>query len=415
MAKKKTSKKKASSVGGNDKSGVAARRVALTALLRIEKDGAYSNLVLPEILDRSDLSSEDKRFVTEMVYGTTRMRRACDFLVDRYLLGEADHQVRSALRLGAYQLYFMRTPAHAAVDATVSAVKGRGGSLVNAVLRKVAAENDVVLPSLGVELSYPDWIVDLLISDLGKDDAHASLRAMNEPASTSIRDDGYVQDPASQQVVEIVDAQPGELIVDLCAAPGGKATGLAASGAFVVASDLRKNRSRLIARNVAKLDSDVQPLNADGTKPPFRRACVDKVLIDAPCSGLGSLRRRADARWRIDEQAPKRLAALQTDLVLAGLELLRPGGVLTYSVCTLASVEGAGVLRQVMANHPGLEIVTSVPESWQITEGVGRLLPAETDGMMLWQVRVRPDVTAPLPLEATQPETYEITNCWTGS
>ncbi len=413
MAKKKTSKKKASSVGGNDKSGVAARRVALTALLRIEKDGAYSNLVLPEILDRSDLSSEDKRFVTEMVYGTTRMRRACDFLVDRYLLGEADHQVRSALRLGAYQLYFMRTPAHAAVDATVSAVKGRGGSLVNAVLRKVAAENNVVLPSLGVELSYPDWIVDLLISDLGKDDAHASLRAMNEPASTSIRDDGYVQDPASQQVVEIVDAQPGELIVDLCAAPGGKATGLAASGAFVVASDLRKNRSRLIARNVAKLDSDVQPLNADGTKPPFRRACVDKVLIDAPCSGLGSLRRRADARWRIDEQAPKRLAALQTDLVLAGLELLRPGGVLTYSVCTLASVEGAGVLQQVMANHPGLEIVTSVPESWQVTEGVGRLLPAETDGMMLWQVRVRPDVTAPLPLEATQPETYEIINCWT--
>ncbi len=413
MAKKKTSKKKASSVGGNDKSGVAARRVALTALLRIEKDGAYSNLVLPEILDRSDLSSEDKRFVTEMVYGTTRMRRACDFLVDRYLLGEADHQVRSALRLGAYQLYFMRTPAHAAVDATVSAVKGRGGSLVNAVLRKVAAENNVVLPSLGVELSYPDWIVDLLISDLGKDDAHASLRAMNEPASTSIRDDGYVQDPASQQVVEIVDARPGELIVDLCAAPGGKATGLAASGAFVVASDLRKNRSRLIARNVAKLDSDVQPLNADGTKPPFRRACVDKVLIDAPCSGLGSLRRRADARWRIDEQAPKRLAALQTDLVLAGLELLRPGGVLTYSVCTLALVEGAGVLRQVMANHTGLEIVTSVPESWQVTEGVGRLLPAETDGMMLWQVRVRPDVTAPLPLEATQPETYEIIKCWT--
>ncbi len=305
----------------------------------------------------------------------------------------------------------MRTPAHAAVDATVGAVKGRGGSLVNAVLRKVAVEEAITFPSLGVELSYPDWVVDRLVSDLGEADALASLRAMNEAASTSVRDDGYVQDPASQQVVDIVDAKAGERIIDLCAAPGGKATGMATSGAFVVASDLRKNRSRLIARNIAKLGSDVQPVAADGTKPPFMPASVDKVLIDAPCSGLGSLRRRADARWRVDSGAPKRLATLQTDLVLAGLELLKPGGVLTYSVCTLAAVEGLGVLQQVCAQRPELEVVTSVPESWQLANGVGLLLPAEADGMMLWQVKVQSSLD-PL-LSGATPETYEIINCWT--
>lgn len=358
-------------------------------MIRIDQGAAYANLVLPELLGRSNLIVEDRHFVTELVYGSTRMRRACDHLVDRFLLDEVDPEVRAALRLGAYQLAFLGTPAHAALDATVDAVKGRGRSVVNAVLRRVA-KAPVEYPDRGTELSYPDWIIERLESDLGAEPALAALQAMNERATTSVRDDGYVQDPASQLVVDAVDARPGDLVLDLCAAPGGKATGLVAAGATVVAADLRPKRVGLIARNVAKLDVEVLPVVADGAKPPFRTGSADRVLIDAPCSGLGSLRRRADARWRIDPDAPQRLADLQVGLVTAGFELLKPGGELTYSVCTLTEAEGAGVLRRVLDTvGADAEVLAPPGGPWSDDGAVATLLPAETDGMLLFRLARR--------------------------
>ncbi|MDA3041241.1 MAG: methyltransferase domain-containing protein [Actinomycetota bacterium] len=388
--------------------GVAARRLAIQALTRVSDEGAYANLVLPALLERSTLESRDRGLVTELVYGTTRMQRACDFLVDRFVLDEVQPTVRSALRVGAYQLHFMRTPPHAAVAATVGAVAGRGRSVVNAVLRRVA-NSDVVWPDDATRLSYPDWIVSALGEALGRPAALAALETMNRPADVHTRDDGYVQDPASQLVVDAVDAREGDLVLDLCAAPGGKATGLASLGARVVAADLRPNRARLIARNATSTGTRVPVVIADGTSAPFAPRTFDRILIDAPCSGLGSLRRRPDARWRIDAAAPRRLADLQVALVQSAYELLAPGGVLVYSVCTLTDAETIGVLDRVRSTTT-LELLDPPGSPWTPIGSVGcaasvaRLLPggaepeaclpddpvereSSHDGMALWRAR----------------------------
>ncbi len=361
--------------------GSASRRLAIEAIVRINRDGAYANLVLPEMLERSTLGAADRRFVTELVYGSTRMRRACRYLADRFLVGPVDDEVAAALQIGAYQLAFLGTPAHAAVAATVGAVRGRGRSVVNAVLRKVA-DAPVSYPDRATELSYPDWLVDRMTDFLGPDVTDAALRAMNRPAVTNVRDDGYVQDIASQRVVELVGAGPGQIVVDVCAAPGGKATGLAASGAFVVAADRRLSRTRLVAANAGRLGSAVGIVVADGRMPAVRPGSADKVLVDAPCSGFGSLRRRADARWRIEPEAPERLADLQVELVLAALDLVRPGGEVVYSVCTLDQVEGPGVIDQVLRTRPDVSLGDRPGAPWIGKGSVAVLLPDEHDGMM---------------------------------
>ncbi len=328
---------------------MTARRLALDVLVRIETEGAYANLATNAALDRADhLDDRDRRFVTELVYGTTRMRRACDHLVDRHRRGGVEDRVAAALRLGAYQLAFADVPPHAAVAETVAAVPKRARGLVNAVLRRVA--DDVAAgidwPDAGTELSCPDWIVAELGRRLGPDAALAAVRAMNDPATTHVRDDGYVQDPASQAVVDRVAtvAPPASPVLDLCAGPGGKATGLAAAGLTVVGADVTQARSRLVARNATRTGHAVPAVCADGTAPPFGPATFGTVLVDAPCSGLGVLRRRPDARWRIDAGAPERLAVLQRRLLGAAADLVRPGGVLAYSVCTLTDAEIDGVV-----------------------------------------------------------------------
>ena len=364
-------------------SGSPARRVAIQAMVRIEQDNAYANLVLGPLLERSSLDERDRAFVSELVYGTTRMKRACDYLVDRFVLSEVEPQVRAALRIGAYQLHFLDMPHHGAVGATVGAVKGPGRGLVNAVLRKVATTPVVDWPSDGVRLSYPDWLVKMLRADLGDDLADRSLAAMNERAVSHVRDDGYVQDLASQEVVRLCAAQPGDRVLDVCAAPGGKATGLALLGADVVACDVRPSRATLMASNIERLEAEVPVVVADGLAPPFAAASFDRVLVDAPCSGLGSLRRRADARWRLEPKAPQRLADLQLALLLAAKALVRPGGTLVYSVCTLTAVETTGVVERLLAAAPDLVPLAVPGEPW-ITKGpVGFLAPDVSDGMAI--------------------------------
>jgi 16S rRNA (cytosine967-C5)-methyltransferase len=289
--------------------------------------------------------------------------------------------------------------------------------VVNAVLRKLAKEAESGTfpewPNEATRLSYPTWIVKKLEQDLGVDPAGVALESMNQAASVTRRDDGYVQDLASQMVCQAVQEAvvqdavtaggirgatgegklAGMVVVDLCAAPGGKATALAAMGATVIAGDLRLHRSSLIRANAERLGSNVHAFVGDGLQPPLRPGLVDHVLIDAPCSGLGSLRRRADARWRVDSAAPIRLGQLQTDLVESGLDLLKPGGILTYSVCTLTNEEGPAVLDAVLAKHPEVELLPTmsdpeqVPQPWVVSNQVAYLLPTETDGMMLWQLK----------------------------
>jgi 16S rRNA (cytosine967-C5)-methyltransferase len=365
-----------------------ARRVAVDALVRIDQDGAYANLVLPKLLERSKLSERDRAFATQLVYGTVRARRACDWFVDRFALGDLDPQVRAALRLGTFQLRVLGTPAHAAVSATVDTVPRRARGLVNAVLRKVA-EADDAWPSEAVRLSYPDWVLDRLTADLGANDASGALEAMNGAAAAVERPDGYTQDQASQWVAHAVGAQAGELVLDLCAAPGGKATALAQVGATVVAADRRASRVGLIVGNRGRVHLDasqVPALVADGLHPPFAPASFDRVLVDAPCSGLGSLRRRPDARWRLDAEAPERLADLQRGLLESAAALVRPGGTLVYSVCTLTEVETTGVATAFAAHHPTWSPVEVPGSPWRPWGTGALLLPqaAGTDGMALF-------------------------------
>lgn len=372
-------------VSANDSS----RAVALRCLQRIDHDGAYANLVVSGELDRSRLAERDRRFVTELVYGTTRMRRACDALVERFVAAEPAPEVRTLLRLGAYQLHFAGVAAHAAVGETVELAPKRVRGFVNAVLRRVA-NTPMQWPNDATRLSYPDWIVDRLVAELGQDDALATLAMMNEPAEVTEREDGYVQDLGSQWVAAAVPGREGDLVVDVCAAPGGKATAIAATGATVIAADLQPHRVRLIADNLVSVAAtNAIPLIADATRSPLRAGCADHVLIDAPCTGLGTLRRRADARWRVQTKDVTELATLQRRILVESAGLVRPGGTLTYSVCTLLAAESI--------DHPvpeGFDVISEPPAAgrWRAYGHGWRVLPhdAGTDGMILLRYRRRP-------------------------
>ena len=374
-------------------SGDDARRLALEVLGRIERDGAYANLALRAALDRCDLDRRDRAFVTDLVYGTTRMRRACDHLIDRFLHDDIQPEVRTVLRLGAYQLHWAGVPPHAAVSATVAVAPRRVQGLCNAVLRRVA-DYQPTWPGPAVELSVPDWLIDRLVADLGLDDALAALAAMNRPAPAVVRDDGYYQDRASQLVADLTGEGlvPGGRVLDLCAAPGGKATALAAAGASVVAADLRPARLGLVAQNADRLGHAVALVAADGRIPPFRPGSFDRVLVDAPCSGLGVLRRRADARWRGDEADVADLALLQADLLAGAAALVRPGGQLIYSVCTVTEAETAGVDRRFRGAEPRAE-PEPVGGPWRPHGDHGSgglLLPQDLDseGMAVFRYRM---------------------------
>ncbi len=381
-----------------------ARGVAISALIAAE-EGERANLVLPRMLSASGLDERDRGFATELAYGTLRMCRSCDWLVGRFAKGELEPAVRAAARAGAYQLAFMRVPAYAAVSATVAECPARARPLLNAVLRRVAdlvARGPIRWPGPGTKLSYPDWVLARLGEDLGAGRALAALEQMNQAASPSTRPDGYIQDAGSQAVGEYVAGllagQAGP-VLDLCAAPGGKTTFLAHGSAFVVGADVAPARARLVAGNVERLQlPNVAVVVADGTQAPFRAGSFAGALVDAPCSGLGVLRRRPDARWRARPEDVGRLARLQRRLLSAAAPLVAPGGVLVYSVCTLTRKETADI-DQWLAGPPGGDADADGPGAlrpvgeWEAApppgppwEPLGRgalLLPqaAGTDGM----------------------------------
>jgi 16S rRNA (cytosine967-C5)-methyltransferase len=426
-----------------------SREVALAALLRVE-DGAYSNVLLPVLLRDSDLDERDRAFTTDLVYGTLRRQRALDHILgltsDRPV-EELDAPTRAALRLGAYQLV-RDVPAHAAVGETVAVAPPRSRGYVNAVLRAVAGigppwpwpEGDRVA-ELAVRLSYPDWIVDELVNQYGVEDARASLEVANAPPPVALRvnraratvDDvaaelhadgadvtpgvlaggallargigdparlasvaegrATPQDEASQAAVGILDPQPGETGVDVAAAPGGKATAIGervGERGRVVACDVHPGRTRLVASARDRLGLDqVLPVVADGRAPPVRAAKADRVLVDAPCSGLGVMRRRAELRWRIRPEDVSRLVELQRDLLRAAARVVKPGGVVVYSVCTLTAAETTGVDAWAARELPDLVADPPPGAPWRRSGRGALLLPhdAGTDGMYVLRAR----------------------------
>lgn len=414
------------------------RGVALGALLRVE-EGAYSHLALPEVLRRTDFSARDRAFVTELVYGTLREQRSLDRALRRHCrrpLDELDPDVRAALRLGAYQLVHGVSP-HAAVGETVSLVGEKVRGVVNAVLRSFQ-DGGIPDPTEAryVRGSYPRWIVEDLDAAYGETDATAALSAMNTPPFVTLRVNpmrattgsiaaelaaagatvtpgellpdalivrgtgdlasspvitsgrASVQDQASQAVAQLVTVAAGHRVLDVAAAPGGKAAAIAeASGgaALVVAGDLHDGRVRTMQRGAERLGLRLHGFVADGRHLPFAAASFDRVLLDAPCSGLGVLRRRPDARLRVTRELVAEVAELQRALLVEAARVVAVGGRLVYSVCTLTRTETVGVDAFAASELPGFEARAELAAPWRAAGRGAVLLPhaAGTDGMFV--------------------------------
>ena len=456
--------------------GVAARTLAIEALVRVEA-GGYSNLVLPGLLRASGLDSRDRALVTDLVYGTLRQQGQADHLLamaSHRPLPQLDAPLRAALRLGAYQLV-TGVAAHAAVSTTVDALSGwsspasvrRAAPYANAVLRRVAALGpDWPWPAgddadaLAVRTSHPRWIVEVFRRDLGAE-AEAVLSSANTPPAVTLRPNplrttsealaaeltgadpageagagdtpeirvepgrlvpgsllvtgagdlarlpaivegrATPQDQASQAVAAAVGARPGERILDMAAAPGGKATAMAEAmgdDGVVLGVDVNPGRSALVLAAARRLGlAAVQVLAADGRHLPLRAetggdaaaapgpARFDRVLLDAPCSGLGVLRRRPEARWRLDPAEIDRLAALQRELLAASVIRVRPGGLLAYCVCTLTREETLDIDSWLADAYPSLVARPAPGPPWRPHGRGALLLPSDagTDGMFL--------------------------------
>lgn len=401
-----------------------ARDVARAVLRRVEQGEAYASLALAGELARARLSPADSAFATEIVYGVLRHRTRLDRALASYAprgLKMLAAPVRVALRVGAYQILFLRVPAHAAVDDAVEAVKRTAGEraagFANAVLRKLAAQGEPPPPPrsdvyayLEAHESMPRWITERLRRALGDEEAIACAAAMNTPAPVGLRvsldrvgrDDVLarlgaerpaativpspylpegillhgggapetlavfqeglvtVQDIAAQLVSRLCGAAPGERILDACAGVGGKSTHLAqlaildGGPARIDAADLSRRKLDLAEDAVRRLRlSGIRTVEADLTAPPDALVGpYDRILLDAPCSGLGVLRRHPEGKWRRRNADVLRLAALQARLLDALAPRVREGGILVYSVCTFTDEEGPEQVARFLQRHP---------------------------------------------------------------
>ena len=397
-----------------------ARLVAFEVLKAVRVDDAYTNLALPALLRRHDLTGRDAAFATELASGTLRWRGLYDAVlaacIDRPL-AKVEAKVLDALRLGTHQLLGMRVPAHAAISTTVDLVRDRvsagAAGFANAVLRRVSARDlDGWRAEVGGDLataySHPAWVVEELRRALGRDDELPALLAANNhpPRVTLVARPGRstreelpgeptplspygvllaggdpgqvpavaegragVQDEGSQLVAVATAAAPldGADVrwLDLCAGPGGKAALLAAlagqRGAALVASERQPHRAGLVARALAGSPGVAGVVTADGTAAPYRPASFDRVLVDAPCTGLGALRRRPEARWRRRPDDVPGLVALQERLVSAALDLVRPGGVVLYATCSPVLAETGEVVTAVLAARDDVTLEDAAP------------------------------------------------------
>ena len=351
----------------------ASRRVAHKVLVRVFEEGAYADRAFAG--EAGELDERDRAFAQRLAYGATQRVRTLDHALTE--IGgrppaELDVPVRAALRLGAYELAFMDgVPPRATVSEAVELVRASGArratGLVNAVLRKTVGLGALIdgLPETtphdaGLKHSYPDWIAETWWREWGPDEALALMRAQNEPPETAVRVIGtgearvvdridpeelaqgkvWPQSRASQLAGAAVGVRAGERVLDLCAAPGGKTTQLAEGAAEVVAVEVHPGRARELEENVRRLGFDnVRVVHADARELPEELAGFDRVLVDAPCSGLGVLAGRPDLRWRA-----KPLPDLQRELLAVAAERVKPDGTITYSVCTMAKGENEDVV-----------------------------------------------------------------------
>ncbi len=324
-----------------------ARALAFDILLKVEAGGYASDLLVAR---SGGLDSRDAGLASEIVFGTLRYRGQLDFLIEWYSgrKQKLDAEVRAALRMGIYQLrYLERVPAHAAVADSVELVKQArkrsAAGLVNAVLRKVTRD-PVEWPSREVELSCPEWLLARWEAQYGRDSAEGIARAaLHEPEKyVRVGPAGTrIQDIGSQSIVPLLRLQPGQRFLDLCAAPGNKTAQALEYGVRAIACDLHLHR-------LAQLKSlGVDLVVLDGTRPLPFAGRFDRILVDAPCSGTGTLGRNPEIKWRLRPTDLEDLPHRQTALLDHARRALAPGGLLVYSTCSLEPEENEGVVSAV--------------------------------------------------------------------
>lgn len=440
----------------------SAREVALLSLHDMETKGTFLHLTLPRWFARHPLPARERALTTELVYGTVRWQGTLDHVLASFStrpLSQLTPWIRSLLRLGAYELLFLRrTSRRATCYEAVQLAKRYGhpgvARLVNAVLRRLSENRDrLSYPSptedpvgfLTARYSHPRWLVERWLQRWPRAEVEALCAANNEPAPVTVRvnrqrgtaaelaarwqaaglscqpcryapeglqvahagevrelpgfAEGWftVQDEASQLVVPVLAPAPGARVVDVCSAPGAKATHLAewlGEGGEVLAVDRHPSRLRLVHSASRRLGlSNVQLVCADGRQiDRWLRTSVDACLLDAPCSGTGTLRRRPDVRWRRQPEHLAELTALQSELLAAAAAIVKPGGVLVYSTCSLEPEENEAIVLSFRQAHP--EFQPDWPEEWSGPEadrsqGWLRLEPHRhgTDGFFIARLR----------------------------
>lgn len=386
---------------------VSPERLAAYRVLRRVDEGAFADRAFAAEARKLELPPRERAAAMRLAYGATQRRRTLDLLIDEALDNPAalEPEVRDVLRLGAYELVWSdRVPAPAAVDQAVRLVRGvhgvarrrqaRGG-LVNAVMRRLAdgaADRVTSLSDPAVAHSMPDWIAEGLTASLGAEDAVGVMAAANEPAESAMRwnplrgpreevlselpvawhgdpllpeaivldgafgiEDSPLwaegramgQSRASMLPARALDPRPGERILDLCAAPGAKSTHLAAlagNEATIVCVELHEARAKALRALGERMGARLEVVVGDGRDVELPGGPFDAVLVDPPCTGLGVLAARPDARWRRRPEALPELAALQAALLRRALEVTRPGGRVVYSTCTLLAAENEDVV-----------------------------------------------------------------------
>jgi 16S rRNA (cytosine967-C5)-methyltransferase len=387
-----------------------ARTAAFAVVRRVFEQGAYADRALHG--EAASLVGRERGLAMTLAFGTVQRKRTLDYVIEALAsrtVERIDPSALAALRLGLFQLLFLDgisdyAAVHESVELAKAQSKGAGG-FVNAILRRAGREgrglleglDDAHLEDAAILHSVPDWLARMWWDELGEDDARGLLRRINEPAESALRintlrgdgagleidwrpaeglPEGRVlsgafdvfasdawregllmpQSRASMLVSRAVAPEPGERVLDACAAPGGKTTHLAAlmgGEGEVVAVEAHPGRATALSGTCTRMGAvNVRVLNADARKLDPELGTFDRVLLDPPCSGLGTLQSRPDLRWQATPESIGELALRQRQLLSAVAARLRPGGTLVYSLCTVSRVEGDGVVDGFLAGNP---------------------------------------------------------------
>jgi 16S rRNA (cytosine967-C5)-methyltransferase len=395
----------------------SSRGVALAALREWRTGAQFSDSILARLLRSSDLTGPDRAFTTELFYGILRNLTLLDFWIRSLRSGRLDQDARDLLWLGFYQLFLLETPEHAAVYETVELAAPRIRPVVNAVLRNAVRRKEELLEKAGrqdisVRSSHPQFLVERWTKNFGVEDTAALCEWNNRPAPIYARvnhlkiseeeflsevgsprcadrtlprgvpanfvhlpsvphqalADGhcYIQDPSTAAACLLLDPMPGEYILDACAAPGGKTGYLAElmkNQGAILAVDRDEGRIRTLQDNLERLGVEIARFArhdwTSGERLPDA-AALDRILVDAPCSNTGVMRRRVDVRWRLIPTEFLRMREEQLRILRVAIPLLKTGGVLVYSTCSIEPDENEEVVKTITREFPFLEFVEQV-------------------------------------------------------